>query len=110
MCPALPVVAIAYLGITVGNRRVFTAVDQAGLFCKPTKNLESVPDAGALVSFETSNICCATGYKVARLERYYVWTNPDRQPCQAVQGLCDQQGHLQSHRGDHTLDCSERWR
>lgn len=30
-----------------------------------------------LVSFETSNICFATGYKVARLERYYVWTNPD---------------------------------
>lgn len=77
MGPALPVVAIAYLGITVGNRLVFTAVDQAGLFCKPTKNLESIPDAGALVSFETSNICFATGYKVVRLERYYVWTNPD---------------------------------
>lgn len=56
MRPALPVVAIAYLGITVGNRLVFTAVDQAGLFCKPTKNLESIPDAGALVSFGTSNI------------------------------------------------------
>lgn len=38
MCRALPVVAIAYLEITVGNRLVFTAVDQAGLFCKPTKN------------------------------------------------------------------------
>ncbi|MDF0498412.1 hypothetical protein [Bradyrhizobium yuanmingense] len=75
--PALPVVAIAYLGTTVGNRLVFTVVDQAGLFCEPTKNLESIPDAGALVSFETSNICFATGYKVARLERYYVWTNPD---------------------------------
>ncbi|MVT54747.1 hypothetical protein GPL17_30300 [Bradyrhizobium yuanmingense] len=38
---------------------------------------ESIPDAGALVSFETNKICFATGYKVARLERYYVWTNPD---------------------------------
>lgn len=32
LSPALPVLAIAYLGITVGNRLVFTAVDQAGLF------------------------------------------------------------------------------
>lgn len=24
-----------------------------------------------------SNICFAKGYKVTRLERYYVWTNPD---------------------------------
>ncbi|WP_247333234.1 hypothetical protein [Bradyrhizobium sp. 147] len=71
MCPALPVVAIAYLGITVGNRLVFTAVDQAGFFAS-RRRTACIPDAGALVSFETSNICFATGYKVARLERYYV--------------------------------------
>ncbi|WP_051311037.1 DUF2235 domain-containing protein [Bradyrhizobium sp. Cp5.3] len=74
--PALSAIVIAYLGITVGNRLLFTAVDQAGVFCKPTKDLDYIPDTGALVSFETSNLCFATGYKVGRLERYFVWTNP----------------------------------
>ncbi|MGY3146390.1 hypothetical protein ACVWYQ_003389 [Bradyrhizobium sp. USDA 3397] len=45
-------------------------------FFASRRRTASIPDAGALVSFETSNICFATGYKVARLERYYVWTNP----------------------------------
>lgn len=46
-------------------------------FFATRRRTASIPDAGALVPFETSNICFATGYKVARLERYYVWTNPD---------------------------------
>ncbi|MGY3610047.1 MULTISPECIES: DUF2235 domain-containing protein [unclassified Bradyrhizobium] len=75
--PALSAVVISYLAITVGNRLLFTAVDQAGMVCKPTQKLDYVPDAGALISFEPSNLCFATGYKVGRLERYYVWTNPD---------------------------------
>lgn len=75
--PALSAIAIAYLALTVGDRLVFTAVDQAGLICKRTDKLEYIPDAGTLVSFPTSDPCFATGYKVGRLERYYIWTNPD---------------------------------
>ncbi|MBH5396353.1 DUF2235 domain-containing protein [Bradyrhizobium sp. CNPSo 4010] len=75
--PALSAVAIVYLAVTIGNRLAFTAVDQAGLVCKPTKTLDYIPDAGALVSFDASDLCFATGYRVGRLERYFVWTNPD---------------------------------
>jgi len=75
--PALSAVLIAYLAITVGSRLLFTAADQAGLVCKPTEPLKFIPDAGALISFDPSNLCFATGYKIGRLERYLVWTNPD---------------------------------
>ncbi|MET4279334.1 MULTISPECIES: DUF2235 domain-containing protein [unclassified Bradyrhizobium] len=77
LAPVLSAVVIVYLVVTVGNRLAFTAVDQAGLVCKPTDRLEFVPDAGALVSFDASDLCFSTGYKVGRLERYLVWTNPD---------------------------------
>jgi len=77
--PLLSAVVIVYLVFTLGNRMLFTAVDQAGLVCTPTptEQLNYVPDAGTLVSFDASNLCFATGYKVGRLERFYVWTNPN---------------------------------
>jgi hypothetical protein len=75
--PALSAIVMVYLAFTVGNKLLFTAADQAGLVCKPTEKLDYIPDAGALVSFEASNLCFATGYKVGRLDRYLVWTNPD---------------------------------
>jgi uncharacterized protein (DUF2235 family) len=77
LAPALSAIVIVYLVVTVGNRLAFTAVDQAGLVCKSSDKLDFIPDAGALVSFDASDLCFATGYKVGRLERYLVWTNPD---------------------------------
>ncbi|SNT53087.1 Uncharacterized protein, PA2063/DUF2235 family [Tardiphaga sp. OK246] len=77
MGPALSAILIIYLAFTVGNRFAFTALDQAGLVCKPTEKLNLVPEAGALISFEPSDLCFASGYKIGRLERYLVWTNPD---------------------------------
>jgi hypothetical protein len=75
--PAFSAIVIVYLAVTVGYRFIFTAVDEAGLVCQPTETLNYIPDAGALVAFEPSDMCFATGYKVGRLERYLVWTNPD---------------------------------
>lgn len=34
--PAVSAIVIAYLGLTVGNRFLFTALDQVGLVCRPT--------------------------------------------------------------------------
>ncbi|MCA1416323.1 DUF2235 domain-containing protein [Bradyrhizobium sp. NBAIM20] len=77
LAPALSAILIAYLVLSVGNRFLFTAVDQAGLYCNPTDRPRLIPENGVLVSFKPSNLCFATGYKVARLARYLVWTNPE---------------------------------
>jgi hypothetical protein len=42
--PALFAIAIMYLGLTVGNRLLFTALDDAGLVCKNTENLSYLPE------------------------------------------------------------------
>lgn len=74
--PALFAIAIAYLGLTVSSRLLFTALDDAGLVCKNTENLSYLPEEGVLVSLNASNLCFASGYRVGRLERYLIWTNP----------------------------------
>jgi uncharacterized protein (DUF2235 family) len=75
--PALSAVAIVYVVLALGNRWAFTAIDDAGLVCERTDHPAFLPDAGVLVSFNASEPCFPTGYKVGRLGRYYVWTNPD---------------------------------
>jgi hypothetical protein len=75
--PALSAIVIVYAVITVGNRWLFTALDDAGLVCKNTKNPKDIPEGGILVSFPTSDLCFSTRYKVGRLDRIYIWTNPD---------------------------------
>jgi hypothetical protein len=79
--PALSAIAIVYLGITLLNRSTFTALDEAGFVCTQSaesKNLKDIPLEGVLFSFDISNPCFATGYKVGRLDRYLVWTMPER--------------------------------
>ena len=75
--PALSAIAIVYVVLALGNRWAFTAIDEAGLVCEQSEHLAFLPDTGALVSFDASEPCFSTGYKVGRLDRYYVWTNPD---------------------------------
>ena len=75
--PALSAIAIVYVVLALGNHWAFTAIDDAGLVCEQSEHLAFLPDAGALVSFDASEPCFSTGYKVGRLGRYYVWTNPD---------------------------------
>jgi uncharacterized protein (DUF2235 family) len=75
--PALSAIAIVYFAFTIGNRALFTMADEAGYVCKPTERLAYIPDAGALIAFSPSDLCFATGYRVGRLDRYLVWTNPD---------------------------------
>lgn len=75
--PALSAIVIAYLGITLGFRLAFTAVDQAGLVCTASEEPTFIPEKGAFISFPAKDPCFATGYKVGRLDRYYVWTQPD---------------------------------
>ena len=77
--PALSAIAIAFVVLTVSDRLLFTAIDEAGLVCEATPNadLKYIPDKGVLLSLNTSDICFASGYKLGRLERYLVWTNPN---------------------------------
>lgn len=75
--PALSALLIVYVGVTVTSRLLFTAVDQAGLVCKNSKEPKLLPQEGMLFSFDPSNLCFTTGYKVGRLNSYYVWTSPD---------------------------------
>jgi hypothetical protein len=77
--PALSAIAIVYIGVTLTNHWLFTAIDEAGLVCTstPTKELkDEIPADGILFAFDISNPCFATGYKVGRLDRYLVWTTP----------------------------------
>jgi uncharacterized protein (DUF2235 family) len=78
--PALSAIAIVYVGVTLINRFAFTAIDDAGLVCKQTtdRKLQDIPSEGVLFSFDVSNPCFATGYKVDRLGRYLLWTTPEK--------------------------------
>ncbi|MDE1934468.1 DUF2235 domain-containing protein [Bradyrhizobium sp.] len=77
--PALSAVAIVYAIVTIPSHWLFTAVDDAGFVCEfsGSKNLRDIPANGILFSFDVSNPCFATGYRLARLQRYFVWTTPD---------------------------------
>jgi uncharacterized protein (DUF2235 family) len=100
--PALSALAIAYLAVTVSSRALFTVADDAGYVCKATESLTYVPDEGALVSFPPSNLCFATGYRIGRLNRYLVWTNPD------IAELNRQHPGYKSDRVKCTVDASAR--
>jgi uncharacterized protein (DUF2235 family) len=76
--PALSAIAIVYVIITLADRLLFTALDQAGFVCTKSSSLKEFPEQGVLFSFDVSDPCYATGYKVGRLDRYLVWTTPDR--------------------------------
>jgi hypothetical protein len=75
--PALSAVAIVYVIVTLSDRSFFTAFDQAGLVCKATDQPSDIPEKGILISFDISDPCFATAYKVGRLDRYLIWTTPD---------------------------------
>ncbi len=82
LAPALSAIAIVYIVVTFSNRWLFTALDEAGLVCIETpvssnqEQLPNIPDRGIIFSFDVSQPCFATGYKVNRLDRYLVWTSP----------------------------------
>ncbi|MGO3928372.1 DUF2235 domain-containing protein [Rhodopseudomonas pseudopalustris] len=76
LAPALSAIVIVWLVSTVVFRALYVAKDQAGYVCQNSERVQYIPDAGALVSFEASEPCFATGYRVGRLDRYLIWTNP----------------------------------
>jgi uncharacterized protein (DUF2235 family) len=77
--PTLSAILIIYFILTLGNRWSFTALDQAGLVCKNTEKayLKGIPYEGIVFSFNVSEPCFRTGYRVRRLDRYLIWTTPD---------------------------------
>jgi uncharacterized protein (DUF2235 family) len=75
--PALSAIAIIYVCLTVTDRLIFTAVDQAGYVCTDATKPQLLPQEGMLFTFDASNQCFTTGYRVGRLNSYYVWTSPD---------------------------------
>ncbi len=78
--PALSALAIVYVVLTVPSHWLFTAIDDAGFVCEfsRSQNLKDIPANGVLFSFDVSNPCFATGYRVGRLQRYLVWTTPNK--------------------------------
>jgi hypothetical protein len=77
IAPALAAFAIIYAVVVCASHAAFDIVDDAGLTCKSVGSPVNVPDAGVLISFRPSELCHASGYKVARLEKYLVWVDPD---------------------------------
>jgi uncharacterized protein (DUF2235 family) len=75
--PALAAVAVFYAAIVCASHAAFNIFDDAGLTCKSVGTPADVPDAGVLISFRPSALCYASGYKVARLDKYLVWVDPD---------------------------------
>lgn len=78
--PALSAIAIVYIVLTLADRCLFTALDQAGFVCTQSgsESLKEIPPEGVLFSFDVSNPCFATGYKVDRLDRLLLWTTPNK--------------------------------
>jgi hypothetical protein len=76
--PALSALAILYVAVTIPSRWVFTALDDAGFVCRNSESLKDIPANGILFSFDVSDPCFATGYRLGRLQRYLVWTTPNR--------------------------------
>jgi uncharacterized protein (DUF2235 family) len=77
IAPALAAVAIVYAVAVCASHAAFNIFDDAGLTCKSVGSPVNVPDGGVLISFRPSALCYASGFKVARLEKYLVWVNPD---------------------------------
>jgi uncharacterized protein (DUF2235 family) len=77
IAPALTAVGIVYAVVVFASHAAFNIFDDAGLTCKSAGSPVNVPDAGVLISFRPSELCQASGYKVARLEKYLVWVDPD---------------------------------
>lgn len=75
--PFVFAVSFVFLVLTFAERQIFTAFDQAGFTCEKSTTLSYLPAEGALISFPVSNPCFATGYRVGRLDEYYIWTTPD---------------------------------
>ena len=75
--PALTALVIIYGVIFFGSHAAFNVFDDAGLTCTSIGTPQDVPVGGVLISFKPSELCHASGYKVARLGRYLVWTNPN---------------------------------
>lgn len=78
--PALSAIAIAYVILTIPSHWIFTAIDDAGFVCQynQDQSLKDIPANGILFSFDVSNPCFATNYRVGRLQRYLVWTTPNQ--------------------------------
>ena len=76
--PALSAVAILYVAVTIPSHWVFTALDDAGFVCQRSEKPVDIPTEGILFSFDVSNPCFATGYRVGRLNRYLIWTTPNK--------------------------------
>lgn len=78
--PALSAIAIVYVVVTIPSHWAFTAVDDAGFVCdySRSQNLKDIPANGILFSFDVSNPCFATGYRLGRLQRYLIWTTPNK--------------------------------
>ena len=77
LVPAVTAIVLVY-GVLFGLSHVaFNIFHDAGLTCKSVGKPFDVPDAGVLISFRPSELCYASGYKVARLNKYLIWTNPD---------------------------------
>jgi uncharacterized protein (DUF2235 family) len=75
--PALTAVVLVYAAVVCASHAAFNVFDDAGLTCKSVGSPVTVPDAGVLISFRPSELCYASGYKVARLEKYLVWVDPN---------------------------------
>ena len=76
--PALSALAILYVAVTIPSHWLFTALDDAGFVCKAKGKPADFPPEGVLFSFDVSDPCFATGYRVGRLNRYFIWTTPDK--------------------------------
>jgi uncharacterized protein (DUF2235 family) len=76
--PALSALAILYVAVTLPSHWVFTAVDDAGFVCQQSQILKDIPANGILFSFDVSDPCFATGYRLGRLDRYLIWTTPNK--------------------------------
>ena len=76
--PAFSAIAIVYIVLTLADRWMFMALDQAGLVCTRSESPKEIPPEGVSFSFDVSNPCFATGYKVDRLDRLLLWTTPKR--------------------------------
>lgn len=77
LIPALTAIVLIYAVVFGGSHAAFNIFDDAGLTCVGADKLLDVPEQGVLISYKPSELCHASGYRIGRLDRYLVWTNPE---------------------------------
>lgn len=76
VAPALSALLIAYFAVSFGSHAIYNMQDVAGFTCRPSAAPKKVGPKGAIVRFQASELCYATGLTLVAGQRYRIRIDP----------------------------------